>query len=164
VRVVTRLGLVLDVRRVDCDAARLLLGRVVDLLEALDGRRAADVLREHLGDRRGQRRLAVVDVTDGADVEMRLRALELLLCHASPLGSYASAATISVAIDCGTSSYLSNCIVNSARPCVIERRSVAYPNISARGTLARITCALPTGSRFSTRPRREFRLPMTSPR
>jgi hypothetical protein len=23
-------------------------------------------------------------VTDGADVEMRLRALELLLCHASP--------------------------------------------------------------------------------
>ena len=33
--------------------------------------------------------------------------------------------TSSLAIDCGTSSYRSNCIVNVARPCVVERRSVA---------------------------------------
>src|SRR4051812_7772044 len=84
VRVVALLRLVLDVRRVDRDAAGLLLGSVVDLLEALDGRGAADALREHLRDRSRQRRLAMVDVTDGPDVEVRLRALELLLCHASP--------------------------------------------------------------------------------
>jgi hypothetical protein len=36
---------------------------------------------EHLGDGRGQRRLAMVDVTDGADVEMGLVALELGLRH-----------------------------------------------------------------------------------
>src|SRR5215210_3877839 len=80
VRVVTVLRLVLDVRRVDRDAALLLLRGVVDLLERPDGR-VADLLREHLRDRRGERRLAVVDVTDRADVEMRLRPLELLLAH-----------------------------------------------------------------------------------
>src|SRR5436190_335346 len=77
-------GLVLDVRRVDRDAARLLLGCVVDLLEALDAGRRGPLLRKHLRDRRGQRRLAMVDVTDRADVEMRLGALKLLLGHASP--------------------------------------------------------------------------------
>ena len=81
VRVVTVLRLVLDVRRVDRDAARLLLGCVVDLFEALDAGRRRPLLRKHLRDRRGQGRLAVVDVTDRADVEMRLAALELLLGH-----------------------------------------------------------------------------------
>src|SRR5215210_1039420 len=80
VRVVTVLRLVLDVRRVDRDAALLLLRGVVDLLERPDGR-AADLLRQHLRDRGGERRLAVVDVTDRADVKMRLRPLELLLGH-----------------------------------------------------------------------------------
>ena len=72
--------------------------------------------------------------------------------------------TMSLAMDWGTSSYRSNCIVNVARPWVIERRSVAYPNISDSGTLALIDCELPIGSRLSTRPRRLLRLPMTSPR
>jgi hypothetical protein len=36
---------------------------------------------QHLGDRSGQRRLAVVDVTDGADVDVRLGPLELRLGH-----------------------------------------------------------------------------------
>src|SRR5689334_24085405 len=48
-------------------------------------------------------------------------------------------------------------MVNVARPCVVERRSVAYPNMVASGTRARIACALPRGSRPSTRPRRELR-------
>src|SRR3712207_4869399 len=39
---------------------------------------------QHLGDRRGQRRLAVVDVTDGADVDVRLSPLELRLRHGGP--------------------------------------------------------------------------------
>ena len=47
---------------------------------------------------------------------------------------------MSLAMDCGTSSYRSNCMVNVARPCDMERRSVAYPNISDSGTLALIDC------------------------
>src|SRR5215213_8153977 len=79
VRVVALVGLVLDVRRGDRDAARLLLRRVVDLVE---GAGLAPVrVGEHLGDGRREGRLAVVDVTDGADVHVRLVALELLLCH-----------------------------------------------------------------------------------
>jgi hypothetical protein len=36
---------------------------------------------QNLGDSRGQRRLAVVNVTDGPDVDVRLRPLELRLRH-----------------------------------------------------------------------------------
>jgi hypothetical protein len=81
VRVVPVGRLVLDVRGRDGDPALLLLGRVVDLIEG--PRLSAIGLGEHLGDGRGQRRLAMVDVTDGADVDVRLVALELLLRHFS---------------------------------------------------------------------------------
>src|SRR3954452_12070414 len=79
VRVVTVLRLVLDVRRGDRDPALLLLGRVVDLLETAG--LAAVLLGKNLRDGGCQRRLAMVDVTDGPDVDMRLAALELLLGH-----------------------------------------------------------------------------------
>jgi hypothetical protein len=79
VRVVPLLGLVLDVRGGNRDAALALLRSVVDLLERLGF--ATHRLGEHLGDRSGKGGLAVVDVTDGADVYVRLSALELLLCH-----------------------------------------------------------------------------------
>ena len=83
VRVMAVVRLVLDVRGRDRDPALALLGRVVDRVEVADsGVRA--LLGEHLRDRRRQRRLAVVDVTNGADVHMRLIALELLLGHFSP--------------------------------------------------------------------------------
>jgi hypothetical protein len=36
---------------------------------------------QDLGDSRGQRRLAVVNVTNGPDVDVRLRPLELRLRH-----------------------------------------------------------------------------------
>ena len=72
--------------------------------------------------------------------------------------------TISLAIDCGTSSYRSKSMWKSALPCVIERRSVAYPNICDSGTIALITVALPSGVIDSMRPRRELRFPITSPR
>src|SRR5918999_835143 len=79
VRVVALVGLVLHVRRRDRDTALALLGSVVDLLEA---HRLADVLLgEHLRDGRGERGLAVVDMADGADVDVRLVALELRLSH-----------------------------------------------------------------------------------
>src|SRR3954447_168268 len=84
VRVVAVRRLVLDVRRVDRDAALLLLRRLVDLVEVGGGRAGAG-LGQHLGDGCGQRRLAMVDVTDGADVEVRLVPLELLLGHLAPV-------------------------------------------------------------------------------
>src|SRR5439155_2079689 len=131
VRVVTGFRLVLDVRRVDRDAALALLGSVVDLSEALH-LPAAAALREHARDCCGQRRLSVVDVPDRADVEVRLRALELLLGHSRPsfyldprFSEVPSCSVIATAIDAGTSSYRSICKVKSARPCDIDRRSVA---------------------------------------
>ena len=79
VRVVAVVGLVFDVRGRDGDAARLLFRRLVDLVVGGEGRAAG--LGQHLGDRRGQRRLAVVDVTDRADIAMRLVAVEFLFGH-----------------------------------------------------------------------------------
>ena len=79
VGVVPVLRLVLDVRRRDRDAARLLLRRLVDLVVRRVGRAAG--LRQDLGDRRRQRRLAMIDVTDRADVAVRLVAVEFLFGH-----------------------------------------------------------------------------------
>ena len=82
VGVVAVLGLVLDVGDGDGDAALALLRGLVDLVEGGELGGPADPLREHLGDRRGQRRLAVVDVPHRAHVDVRLGPLELLLAHA----------------------------------------------------------------------------------
>ena len=81
VRVVPVGGLILDVRGRDRDPAGLLLGGVVDRLKRPHLGAVAELVVEHLGDGRGQRRLAMVDVTDGADVDMGLIALELGLRH-----------------------------------------------------------------------------------
>jgi hypothetical protein len=81
VRVVPLLGLVLDVRDRDGDAALLLFLRVVDLVEGSEGVDLGHPVVKHLGDRRGQRGLAVVDMPDGADVDVRLSPLELGLRH-----------------------------------------------------------------------------------
>src|SRR5687767_12346739 len=85
VRVVTVLRLVLDVRDRDRDAASLLLGRLVDLVERGRLVEVRVLVVQDLGDRRGQRRLPVVDVPDGADVDVRLGPLELGLGHWVPL-------------------------------------------------------------------------------
>ena len=71
--------LVLDMRRRDRDPARPLLRRLVDLVERHKRRPAR--FRQDLGDRRRQRRLAVVDVTNRPDVAVRLRPLKLRLRH-----------------------------------------------------------------------------------
>ena len=84
VRVVTGLGLVLDVRDRDRDTALTLLRRLVDLVERREGVDVGHLVVQDLGDRRGQRRLTVVDVTDGADVDVRLSPLELRLRHLGP--------------------------------------------------------------------------------
>ena len=79
VGVVAVRGLVLDVGDRDGDAPLALLGGVVDRVEGAELRAALE--GEVLGDRGRERRLAVVDVADRADVDVRLRALELLLGH-----------------------------------------------------------------------------------
>ena len=80
VRVVATLGLVLDVRDGDRDTALLLLGRLVDVVEReLRVQRRVLVVQD-LRDRRRQRRLAVVDVTDGADGDVRHSPLEYRGC------------------------------------------------------------------------------------
>ena len=81
VSVVALPGLILLVGDGDGDAALTLLGSLVDVLEGDERRLAARGLRENLGDGRGQRGLAVVDVTNGTDVYVRLRTIELLLGH-----------------------------------------------------------------------------------
>ena len=92
VRVVPLLGLVLDVRDRDRDTALPLLRRLVDLVERLGVRVQLRVLVvQHARDRSRQRRLAMVDVTDGADVDVRLRPLELGLRHGDPFPSFVGA-------------------------------------------------------------------------
>ena len=84
VRVVALVGLVLDVRGGDGDAALALFRSLVDRREIAVLVGATETIAQDLGDRRGQRRLSMVDVTDRADVEMRLSPLELLLGHVGP--------------------------------------------------------------------------------
>jgi hypothetical protein len=70
---------VFDVGGVDGDAARLFFGRRVDLVVGLGF--TAELLRQHGGDGRRQGGLAVVHVTNRADVHVRLGPLEFLFCH-----------------------------------------------------------------------------------
>ena len=78
-RVVTVVCLILNMRRRDCDATRLLFRRLVDLIVRRE-RRAAG-LRKDPRDRSRQRRLAVINMTDRANVAVRLRTLKLRLRH-----------------------------------------------------------------------------------
>jgi hypothetical protein len=111
VRVVALLGRVLDVRGRNGDAARLLFRRLVDLIVGRE-RRAAG-LGQNLGDRRRQRRLAMIDVADRADVAVRLGTRKLFFGHGrTPLripvssardgASYLNFSTISDAMFAGT--------------------------------------------------------------
>src|SRR5690625_3608437 len=65
---------VYDMGGLDRDAPRLLLRRRVYRVIGLE-------ITEILGDRRRQRRLAMVHMPNRPDVDMRLRPLELLLRH-----------------------------------------------------------------------------------
>src|SRR5690348_14279451 len=80
VRVVTVRRLILHVRHRNRDPALPLLGRVIDRIERPE-RHLRVVLRQHLRDRRRQRRLAMVNVPDRPDIDVRLAPLEFLLRH-----------------------------------------------------------------------------------
>src|SRR5699024_6697077 len=79
VRVVTGIGFVFHVRRGYRDAAPLFFRRTLDRAEVLEI--AAKLLGTHLRQRRRQRRLAVIHVTDRAHVHVRLGAFEFLFSH-----------------------------------------------------------------------------------
>ena len=81
VRVVTCVGFVFDVCGRDGDAALALFRSLVDVCE-IDSCTAIG-FSHHLGDSSRKRGLAVVNVTDGADVAMRLVPLEFFLRHFS---------------------------------------------------------------------------------
>ena len=101
--IVTVVRLILNVCRVDRDAALALLRSLIDVRIVLELRIA--LLGENLRDRSRQRRLAVVDVTDRADVDMGLAAVKLFLCHLKlPPYSPLFLATTASAIFLGTSS------------------------------------------------------------
>jgi hypothetical protein len=70
---------------VDRDAALTLLRRIVDLVECARLVQIGVLVVQNLGDCCGQRGLAVVNVTDGPDVDVRLRPLELRLRHCGVL-------------------------------------------------------------------------------
>ena len=83
VSVVTLLGLILDMGGIDRDAALFFFRSVVDLVIFTDF--TAELLVQHHGDRGGQSGLAVVDVADRADVDVRLGSFEFFLSHFSLL-------------------------------------------------------------------------------
>jgi hypothetical protein len=79
--VVALLGLVLNVGDVDGNAALTLFGSRVDRREVTLLVESRVLVVQHLGNGGRQRRLTVVNVTDGTDVNVRLSPLELCLCH-----------------------------------------------------------------------------------
>src|SRR3546814_346313 len=79
VRIVPVRRLVLHMRRRNRDTARPLLRSLVDLVVRRKRRPAS--LRQHLRDRRRQRRLPMVHVTNRSYVRVRLRPLKLRLRH-----------------------------------------------------------------------------------
>ena len=79
VRVVAVTGFVLHMCGSDRDAARFFFRRFVNLVKG--GSVAAIGLGHDLGDRGGKGRFAMVHVTDGTNVEVRLIALKLFFCH-----------------------------------------------------------------------------------
>src|SRR5690606_14264965 len=81
VRVVTSRGVVLYVRGVDGDTMGLFFRRVVDLIVAL--RFAAPGLGADGCDSSGQGGLTVVNVADGANVEVRFGTFEFFLSHSN---------------------------------------------------------------------------------
>src|SRR5580658_6489583 len=82
VRVMPVRRLILHVRYRYGDPALPLFRRVVDRIKR-PKRHLRVVLRQHLRDRRRQRRLPVVDMPDRPHVQVRLAALEFLLRHVS---------------------------------------------------------------------------------
>ena len=79
--VVTLFCLVFNVRDRDRYATGALFRRLIDLIERGEWVNCWELIVQHLGDRSSKSGLTVVDVPDGADVNVRFCPLELRLCH-----------------------------------------------------------------------------------
>src|SRR5690606_8980939 len=79
--VVTSRGIILNVGRVDGDTTSLLFRRVVDLVVALGRTGATEYFGAYAGQSSGQSGFAMVNVTDGAHVQVRFTAFKLFFCH-----------------------------------------------------------------------------------
>jgi hypothetical protein len=78
---VTLLCLVFDVSDRDGNTASSLFWRLIDLIECAYLIEVWVFVVKHLGNRSSKSGLTVVDVTNGANVCVRLCPLELCLCH-----------------------------------------------------------------------------------
>jgi hypothetical protein len=76
---VASIGLILDMANGDGNAAGALLGGVVDLV--VGGIFGSALHGQNLGNCGGEGSFAMVDMSNRADVDMRLGALEFLLGH-----------------------------------------------------------------------------------
>src|SRR5207244_9126133 len=81
--VMTVRRLILHMGDRDRDPPRLLLGRLINLIERRETVVARIRLSKHLGDGRRECGLAMVDMTHRPDIQMMLRPFELLLGHLS---------------------------------------------------------------------------------
>src|SRR5262250_60674 len=79
VRVVALGSLIFYVGYIDRNAPLSFFRRLIDLVVGHELSSAA--LFQYLGNRGSQRRLSMIDVTDGSDVKMRLFPLKLLFAH-----------------------------------------------------------------------------------
>jgi hypothetical protein len=83
VGVVPLLGLILHVRDRDRNAPLLLFRSLIDRVESRHLVQVRKLVVQYLGDRRRQGGLAVVNVTNGSNIDVRLGPLELRLRHLS---------------------------------------------------------------------------------
>ena len=81
VSVVALLRLVLNVGNVDGNATFLLFRCLIDGIVSERLVQVRVLVSQNLGDSGGSGGLTVVNVTNGTDVDVRLRTLELRLCH-----------------------------------------------------------------------------------
>ena len=79
--VVTLVSLVLHVGGVDCDSARLLFGGLID--HVVGHKFGITLHRQGLGDGGGKGGLAMVNVTNGTNVNMGFGTFKFLFCHSS---------------------------------------------------------------------------------
>ena len=140
----TVVGLILNVSGVDRDAAGLLFRSLVDLVVSGELSRVRIAQGQNLGDRSSQGSLAMVNVTNGADIDMGLASVKHLLCHKNILLIFQNVqmlltfkaqragcadqlplCTIFSCSDFGSSTKWLGSMLYVARPCVLLRRSVA---------------------------------------
>ena len=84
--IVTLFCLVFNVGNVNRNTTLAFFRSVINLIERGEFIKIGVLIRKNLGDSSGRCRLSVIDVTDGADVHMRLGLIVLGLCHYVLLG------------------------------------------------------------------------------